>query len=235
MNSPEAEKIMEEWFVSHPDVLAVIAYGSRRADLDYFLWYKKPVNPAEAFRSKERVSLTHKFGCLISHPALFDIAMRPWPCVPHIMRRTVDMMRNSPTSRPVKEHPEITVALQKLIAEFPERARMTDREILGAVKRLYVNWHFVHAKRDANPLHVRYLVAHILEPAILELARQLDLRRGGKGNWKARDYETTFLGSDLLFLRLELDPVGIASIPDRVRYFLAELKIPIPPRVQKWS
>jgi hypothetical protein len=234
-----AEEEMERWMAAEPLVVAAIAYGSRKADLDYFVFIDKAtaLKPWEAFPKGTCLFISRSNGCLIGKPARFDIAYRRMPLTQPILRQTIDMLRNCDNKniRAVKQHPVVNKQLQDAINAYPQRFHRTDADILAYVRTLYVNWLFVNAKRKSNPLHVNYLVSHVLKQPIWELARQVDLRRGGMGKWRGRDYESTFDAGTLEMLAAVDDETYIDKTKECVLKLLKELQIEPPNYIKQWK
>lgn len=230
-----AEKF-EEWLKAEPLVKSAVSYGSRQSDLDYMVFLegdKTAINPALIWPGC--VWNGGGFGCLaIVGESMFDLSITRLPLQDSRFVKLADMLRNSePEPVWVKDELGLADRVKGHIATN-HRKTMTEEEILKMVRGLYINCKFLVPKIWKGSLYGRYLVAHALESTILNLAREADLRRGGKGLWKGRDAEKTFGPAELEMLTVNytLDQTQLAEslvmARIQVRYWLKTMSIAVP-------
>lgn len=233
-----AKDELEAWLIKEPAVKAACSYGSRRSDLDYMIFTEKEIAPARLF--KDAIWEGGKFSALIIvGEEFFDLSITLLPLEDRRFVKVSDMLRNS-------EPPPIwlkdELRLEELTAAHwkeHERKRMTDAEILALARSIYINKKFICRKIGSGVLYARYLTAHCFEGHLLAMAREVDLRRGGKGLWKGRGAETTWGRDELVMMTVEysLDPEALRGSLDALRiqtlYWLNRLKLTPPPYLCK--
>lgn len=228
-----AKDKLEAWLVSEPTVKSVCSYGSRRSDLDYMVFAEKEIWPGKLF--PDAIWEGSRFSHLvIVGDEFFDVSVTLLPL--HDLRfvKISDMLRNS-------EPPPIwlkdELRLEELTAAHwreHERKRMTNEQILAMARSIYINKKFIARKISSGLLYARYLTAHCFEGHLFAMAREVDLRRGGKGLWKGRDAETTWTKEELLMLTVNypLDSNGLAEslsyLKIQTLYWLNRLNVPTP-------
>lgn len=228
-----AKEQLEAWLMAEPTVKAVCAYGSRRSDLDYMVFTENEIAPGRRFA--EAIWEGSKYSHLIIvGEEFFDISITLLPLEDSRFVKVSDMLRNS-TPPPVWLKDELR--LEELTAAHwreHERKRMSDEQILAMARSVYINKKFINRKISTGLLYARYLTAHCFEGHLFALAREVDLRRGGKGLWKGRDAETTWNKEELLMLTVNypLDAEGLAEslsyLKIQTLYWLNRLNVPPP-------
>jgi hypothetical protein len=233
-----AKEKFEQWAIDNGKV-SLVAYGSQVADFDYMLFSDENFKAEEAFPGSF-FSFSRGRACLVvSDDEYFDVALaRPkMGDVQFVERR--DMLRNS--TKPfvwicdvhgLKDKFDVAIATS-------DRAKMTDEQITAMLRGYFVNLKFIQRKIFDGNLYGRFLLVHSVEPTIFQLARQYDLRRGGKGKWRGRDAERIFTPEQLkmMSLRAPLDPLELAkelfATSMMIKFWLHELAIPVPSFLDK--
>jgi hypothetical protein len=225
---------LEAWVKSAPGKIAVCAYGSRVSDLDYLAFGALTFDGNAVWGPEAKVA-ARGLSCLACvGEEFFDISFSKWPLAPRVLVAKGDYLRNSPVP-PVWLRDDL--GAEKIFAEWiasHPRDRFTDAQILTQVRHFAIDLKFVQRKARGG-IHGRYLLAHVVESFLLNLARQLDLRRGGIGRWRGKDFERTFSPGELELL--SLGPVADETAQQlaclkavfAVKFFLAQLAIPEPP------
>jgi hypothetical protein len=230
---PPAEKL-SEW--AEASKASLVAYGSRENDLDFMLFTPKGVkfSPATLWADCFCGGGDGGWLCIVEDE-LLDISLFSGDKLEgQGLWMRADMLRNSePPPSWICDHREMRPVIESWIQANP-RKRMSDEEILNTVKWAYINLRFTEKKIPRGPLFGRFLFLHCVEPALLQLSRQYNLRAGGKGKWKGRDAETVL--SPGQYSMTAFDP-GL-STPKQLeacinaraalRFWLAELRIPCP-------
>jgi hypothetical protein len=229
-----AQAKFEQWAIDNGKN-SLVCYGSGIADLDYMFFSDEKFDPKTVFPGCHYSFSGARAVLVIQGDEFFDISLnRPDVRDTYFTDRR-DMLRNSPVPpRWVTDIHSLQERFSKSCAENPNLKRMSDDEILSMLHGYFVNLKFVYRKIPHGPLHARWLLIHSVEPTILQLSRQFDLRRGGKGKWKGRDTEKNFTPEQyqMLSLNAPLNSFEIAkelfASVEMVKYWCGELKIPVP-------
>ena len=225
---------LEKW--ASENEVTLISYGSRKNDLDYMLFKSKDIKfPADELFPRSLKTGGDQGFLICSEEGLIDISINEWP---HKKEDDFwircDMLRNS---EPQPIYISDKLSAKKVIDEFiasHDRKKMTDKEILAKVQWAYINLLFTDKKVASGALHGRWLLIHCIEPTLIELARQYNLRQGGKGKWKGRDVEKTLTPGQYTMtalnipLQTEKQLEVCINVRACFRFWLNELQIPIP-------
>lgn len=227
---------LEKFLVEAPEVKAACFYGSGRADLDYMIFTEKPLNPSKIW--PEGIWQGSPNGLLaIVGEEFFDLSVSLVPVDSARAVKLGDMLRNSEPAPHWFRDEEgdksyaLTFAARWVVEE---RKRLNDAEILSLARALYINQRFIARKMGGGLHYVRGLIARGFEPNLFALAREVDLRRGGKGLYKGRDAATIWTPAELenMTVYYSLDEAELNEALVRIRrqtlFWLAQLKISVP-------
>lgn len=241
-NAPcKALDSLREWIKKSETVKTAILYGSRESDTDLMLWLTKPFNPNLIWPCNTSIGGEVGFLSIVGEE-FFDLSINPVKEVVGYkmhegrVQKLGEMLMNS---NPPPEWLKDELNMKDVFAAVTTRKQMTTEEILNTARQIYVNAKFVSRKIWSGPIHGRFILGRSLEPLLLMLAREVELRRGGKGFVKGKHVEKNFTPAEIEMLTIDytLDAAELAEaiikIRIQTRYWLKMLNIPVPYYLQK--